>query len=356
MTATTAIDRAGKNLAFIVGSPRSGTSWLARLMGATGEVAATQETELINRYCRPWFDAWSSQLPADPDQWSRHRHRGLPSVLTTEEFDEAVVGFARQVYAKALALKPTARVVVDKNPAYSLHVELVRQMFPDAAILHIVRDGRDVAASMLAASRGWGRDWAPADVTLAAQTWRTNVESAARAAQLGGRYIQVRYEDLLADGPRVLADCLSFVGVTATSEECAGVVARFDLTNGARAAGDSLVWSGEVVKRLGGVPAEPDGFAGTGSANGWRETWTAPDRLDFHHVAGQLLHTLGYAEDDTWLGVTAARRRSSAVRRRLLDACTRLGWRLHMLLGRRGVYVHIARIRPYAGADPGGTT
>jgi hypothetical protein len=352
----TAIDRAGKNVAFIVGSPRSGTSWLARLMGAMSEVAATQETELINRYCRPWFDAWNSQLPADPEQWSRHRHRGLPSVLTTEEFDDAVVGFARQVYAKALALKPTARVVVDKNPAYSLHVALIRQMFPDAAMVHIVRDGRDVAASMLAASRGWGRDWAPADVTLAARTWRTNVESAAGAAQLGGRYLQVRYEDLLETGPQVLADCLGFVGVAAAPDDCAEVMARFELTSRRGEPGDSLVWSGEVVKRLGGIPPEPDGFAGTGAGNSWRDTWTAQDRLDFHHVAGQLLHTFGYADDDTWLGVAAARRGSSAMRRRLLDACTRLGWRLHMLLGKRGLYVHIARIRPYSGADPGGTT
>jgi hypothetical protein len=343
----TTVVAAGENVVFIVGSPRSGTSWLARLMGAHPEVAAMQETELLNRYCRSWYDAWNQQLPADADRWNRHRHRGLPAVLTGEEFDAYVVGFARDVYSKVLALKPTARVVVDKNPEYSLHTELIRTMFPAAAVLHIVRDGRDVAASMLAASRGWGKDWAPAEVRLAAHTWRTNVESA-RAAQSTGRYLQVRYEDLLAAGPRVLRECLAFAGIAASDEECARIVARFDQGAGAGSAEDSLVWSGEVVRRLGSAPAEPEGFAGSGATHGWRQTWAARDRLDFHHAAGDLLRTLGYAPDDEWLGVRIARRTTSALTRRLADATTRAGWRLHTMLGKRGLYVHVARIQPYS--------
>ncbi len=337
-----AVDATGKNLVFIVGSPRSGTSWLARLLGAHGDVAATQETELLNRYCRSWYDAWDDQLPADTDRWERHRHRGLPAVLTAEEFDDHVLGFARDVYAKVLGLKPGASVVVDKNPEYSLHVGLLRRMFPDAGVLHIVRDGRDVAASMLAASRGWGRDWAPADVRLAAQTWRTNVESAA-TARGSGRYLEVRYEDLRADGPRVLAECLGFAGIASTPDECADLVARV----GARtsAGDDSLVWSGEVVRRLGGAPSEPAGFVG--GTPGWRDAWSVGDRLDFANVAGDLLRSLGYVTDDEWLAATPLRRARATAAHRATDAATRLGWRLHMLLGRRGLYVQVGRVAPY---------
>jgi Sulfotransferase family len=342
------VDAGGKNLVFIVGSPRSGTSWLSRLMGAHDAIAAPQETELLNRYCRSWYDVWNDQLPADADRWQRHRHRGLPAVMTTEEFDECVVGFARDVYAKILALKPTARVVVDKNPQYSLDTDLIRQMFPDAAVLHIVRDGRDVAASMLAASRGWGRDWAPSQVRLAARTWRTNVESALSAAS-SGRYLQVRYEDLLADGAHVLAECLTFAGVSTTPEECAGIAARFDRRTTATERGDdSLVWAGEVVNRLGAAPAEPEGFFGSRSTTDWREAWMAGDRLDFDLEAGQLLRSLGYATSNDWLAVTTTRRRRAAAMRRMAERSARLGWWLHMLLGRRGLYVHVARVSPYS--------
>lgn len=341
---------AGKNVVFIVGSPRSGTSWLARLMGAHDDVVATQETELLNRYCAPWYDAWCDQLPGDDDRWERHRHRGLPAVLTREEFDDCVVGFATGIYDKVLALKPGARVVVDKNPGYSLHIALLRRMFPDAGILHIVRDGRDVAASMLAASQGWGADWAPARVRLAAQTWRTNVDSAAAASD-SGRYHQVRYEDLRADGPRVLADCLGFAGVGVSADDCAHIIKRVDGRDGPDAVvTDSLVWSGEVVRRFGGPPPEPPGFAG--SSRGWRDVWTARDRLDFDDVAGDLLRRLGYASGDDWLRATKVQSLRAAAARRGTATMSRLGWRLHMMLGRRGFYVQLGRVAPYGRREP----
>lgn len=340
------VDAGGKNLVFVVGSPRSGTSWLARLLGAHHDVVAMQETELLNRYCRTWYDAWDSQLPADEDRWSRHRHRGLPAVMTADELDEHVVSFARDVYAKVLSLKPSARIVVDKNPEYSLHTDLIRRMFPDAAILHIVRDGREVAASMLAASRGWGRDWAPSNVHLAARTWRTNVE-AARTASEKGRYLEVRYEDLLDDGGAALLQCLAFVGVTSTPEECAAIVARFDRQSSNDTSEDSLVWAGEVVRRLGEAPVEPKGFFGSPST-GWRQNWRGRDRLQFDLEAGGLLRSLGYVVDGEWPQVGAARRAAGSVMRRASERVTSLGWRLHVLLGKRGLYVHVARVTPYS--------
>lgn len=343
----TAVDAAGKNLVFIVGSPRSGTTWLARLMGAHVDVAAMQETELISRYCQSWYAAWRDQLPDGAERWRRNRHRGLPAVLTTEEFDGHVVAFARDVYAKVLGLKPTARVLVDKTPENALHVDLIRRLFPDALVLHLVRDGRDVAESMLAASRGWGRDWAPGRVRLAAQTWRSCVETATTAAH-SGPYLQIRYEDLVTDGPLVLAECLRLVGVDATPEEVADIVDRFDIRRGEAATEeDSLVWSGEVVKRLGAAPSEPPGFFGPQRFGAWQERWTAWERMTFASVAGGLLRELGYADGDEWVDAPSAFQKVSALMNRTSTAAAALGWRLHVWLGRRGLYVHLARINPY---------
>ena len=342
------VDASGRNLVFLVGSPRSGTTWLSRLLGAHPELAATQELELINRYCHPWHQAWQKQLPADEARWERHRHKGLPAVLTQQEFDLAASAFARSVYDKLLRLKASARIVVDKNPEYSLHVDLIRRMFPEAGVLHIVRDGRDVAASMVAASRGWGRDWAPGQVGDAARTWRTNVEGAALAAG-SGRYLQIRYEDLLgANGATCLEQCFRFAGVSASTQDCEQILHRFSLAAAdAGAAPESLIWSGEVVRRLGAPPREPSGFSGTGATEGWRQTWSVEDRLRFHAAAGDLLRLLEYEDDDGWLGASTVRRKTSLLGRRAGARASRLGWRLHTLLGRRGLYVHVARIPPY---------
>ena len=336
----------GENLVFLVGSPRSGTTWLSRLLGAHSEIAATQETELISRYCRAWYDAWQDQIPDDVRRWERHRHRGLPSVLTLDEFDDYVIGFARSVYDKVLALKPTAKVVIDKHPAYSLNVGLLRRMFPAAAVLDIVRDGRDVAASLLAASEGWGKDWAPGRIRLAAQTWRRCVEGAALAED-GSRYLRIKYEDLVQDGPSVLFDCLQFAGVKSDHDQCADIVRRFELRAGADRAEDSLVWSGEVVKRLGRAPGEPEGFFGSGATNNWRRTWNAWDRLTFAHVAGDLLRDLRYVADDQWTDAPLPLRALSAAVEHVVQVAPALGWRLHTWLGRRGIYVHLARVNRY---------
>lgn len=346
--AAASIDQGGKNLIFLIGSPRSGTTYLSRLLGAHPAVAATQEIELINRYCRPWQQAWNEQLPTDAGRWERHRHKGLPAVLTRDEFDEAMGSFARSVYEKLLQLKTTARVVVDKNPEYSLHVDLIRAMFPNAGVLHIVRDGRDVAASMVTASRGWGRDWAPDQIGDAAQTWRVNVESAATAHD-GGRYLEIRYEDLLGpEGAGVLARCFDFTGIPTSRPACEEILRRFSL---GASAGDnqseSLIWSGEVVRRLGAPPVEPEGFAGSGASHSWRQTWNVRDRLTFDARAGALLRSLGYEDDDAWLAAPASRRALLGLAVWVGSAASRLGWRVHMLLGRRGLYVHMARMKPY---------
>lgn len=330
---------------FVVGAPRSGTTWLQRLLGSHPAVATTQETDLVNRYVTPWYDAWDRQLPSDAERWQRQRHRGLPAILTKEEFDGILVGVVNEIYAKVLALKPAASVVVDKNPDYSLHVGVIRRVFPCSPIIHIVRDGRDVAASLVAASTGWGREWAPRRLRWAAQTWRDHVATAITAAETGP-YLQVRYEDLALDGTTVLRECFAIAGVVASHAECAALLAtaRSDTSDAAQR--DPLLWSGEVIRRLGEAPVEPPGFFGGGSGSRW-PAWAHRDRLEFDAVAGELLRELGYVTSTEWLDAARARRALSRSASRLSAAIGRTGWRAHKALGRRGLYVHVARIDPY---------
>ena len=335
----------GDRLVFIVGSPRSGTTWLQRMMGAHPAVATGQETDLLNRFCQNLYGTWDNQL-SDPEEWQRRRHKGLPAVLTEEEFDALVLELTERVYCKVLSLRPGATVVLDKNPEYSLCVPLIRRMYPESAVIHLVRDGRDVASSLLAASRGWGADWAPRQLGRAAQKWRSYVESAMRAAQ-SGRYLEIRYEDLRADGAHVLRECLEFAGVAAPAEQCAEIVARFELQSARDRIDDPIAWSGEVVRRLGGSPAEPEGFFGTDSNGGGRPAWSRRDLWEFEEAAGDLLRRLGYADEDRRAGRLPAGRVGAAAIARASAALSRWGWKAHMALGRRGIYVYMARVDPY---------
>src|SRR5688572_8837469 len=87
---------------------------------------------------------------------------------------------------------------------YMRHLPLLEQLFPDAQYVHLVRDGRDAAVSFLRMPAGtYTRTWAHPDTAQEfACLWRTEVRAArALGARVGpGRYLEVRYEDLVA-GP-----------------------------------------------------------------------------------------------------------------------------------------------------------
>ena len=303
------------SIVLILGAPRSGTTWLQRLMAAHESVASSQETDLLDAYVGCWADNWQRHLPEDDAVWQTRRHKGLPAVLTADEFENLLRSVVFSVYGKVAALKPTARVVLDKNPHYAGRTRLIRQLLPEARIIHMLRDGRDVAASLVAAGRSWGRDWAPRRVDRAAQQWLDFVGSVIDVDIPRDRYLEVRYEDLLADGPRILSRCLAFCGMTVDPEDCQRIYDNLPLPQMRPLAGpaanrrvDPLLWSGEVVRRLGEAPSEPLGFLGEGRSGQWRSSWNARDRWAFSEVAGDLLVQLRYESDYSWVDASVAAR------------------------------------------------
>jgi hypothetical protein len=81
----------------------------------------------------------------------------------------------------------------DKTPGYALQVGRIANLLPEAVFVHMVRDGRDVALSLLEAPFG------PTTVAGAATFWKQRVDAAVAAGgDLGStRYVQIRYEDLV---------------------------------------------------------------------------------------------------------------------------------------------------------------
>jgi len=298
-------------LVLLIGAPRSGTTWLQQVLASHPDVVSPPETELFSRYLAPAVAAWDRSLDRDEASGSPRRLKGLSTVLTAAEFDTWARSLVAVTVERALAAKPGARIVLEKTPGHSRCGPVVERCAPDARYVHLLRDGRDVAASLVAAGRGWGHRWAPTTVGAAATMWRDHVlDARASLVAAGDRGHQIRFEDLRgAAGPGALQAVLGHCGVAVTADEAAALLAA----RGIEATDQPIRVAGE---HAGAAVAEPAGFVRSGATGGWRDEWSAAERAAFAARAGELLVELGYAPDDRWVGTVSpvVRARSVATR------------------------------------------
>ncbi|OLD98664.1 MAG: hypothetical protein AUG91_08655 [Actinobacteria bacterium 13_1_20CM_4_69_9] len=204
----------------------------------------------------------------------------------------------------------------DKTPMYMQNLRLLERLFPDALFVHLIRDGRDAALSFLAMPRGivtetWMHPRTPAEFAC---QWRTEVAAARRlGGRVGRRYLELRYEDLVADADAALRTVCAFAGLEYEP-------AMLDY------AGNVDVSAKPHQQRLEQPPSK--------GVRDWRTQMPAAGVSAFEHIAGDLLGDLGYETSrspdvagraqrawyDTravaWRGASFALRRSFLWRRR----------------------------------------
>ncbi len=312
----------------LVGAPRSGTTWLQSLLGAHPSIATPQETDLFSRYISPLAEAWSWQLRGGPEAWKQRRYKGLPAVLTTDEYVAIVRGVIDSVLDGIARLEPDATVLLEKSPSHSTSADVVAAYAPEVRVIHLVRDGRDVAASLVGAADGWGKGWAPRTIKDAARAWVTNVRGAQQYRKLGFVYREVRYEDLAAADPEVLQGVYAFCGFDVDLDECAGLYKQYGL-DVMRAGGDDPIVLGGEFAPYSADRSEPAGFFGPGRVGGWRDSWSPNDLLLFRSIGGPLLEQLGYEQNGKWAASTPRSLTYSAgvaARRAVAAAARRVGW------------------------------
>lgn len=263
-----------ENLVFVVGSPRSGTTWLQLLLASHPDVATRGETHLFQHFVGLGLRNWDTLEGAPRDM-------GPNLVMEREEFVERLRAFAREVYARTAG--DDARVVVDKTPGHAVWLDEILELFPGARILHLVRDPRDVAASMMAASGGWGAGWAPGTAFEAAWMWCEHVRAATAGVERARRARVLRYEDLYEAPASELAELFGWLGLEADPElvERAVEETRIDRLRDGDA---EAPWD---------LDEEPDGFFRKGGSN-WQSDLARGQVAVVEYVCQDLMEEFGY--------------------------------------------------------------
>lgn len=173
-------------LLFVVGAPRSGTSWLQQIIATHPDLSTGCESHF---FCEGLDGLWELDRV-------RKTQMGLRTWVTRPDFIASVRGMADGIFGASLAADPGSTHVLEKTPHHeTAAAERMAEVYPDATYVHIIRDGYSSAASMrdLWPDSEHGKSYANA-----AAMWRDGVQSA-RSALKGLNYLEFRYEDVVAD-------------------------------------------------------------------------------------------------------------------------------------------------------------
>jgi len=186
---------------FLVGAPRSGTTWLHQLLAVHPDVATAGESHV---FCEGFGTLFTNHEDTD-------EYMNLSTWVSRPELLALTRRFVDELFLTVRdRARPDATHVLDKTPDHRPHAALLGEVYPDAAFVHIIRDGRDMASSAHSLWASWGDDYR--HLSDAAAIWTSAITDIRE--HLGHRrYHEVRYEDLVAEPVPHLTAVLDHIGL-----------------------------------------------------------------------------------------------------------------------------------------------
>lgn len=329
---------------FVLGPPKSGTSWLQATLNAHPRILCMGEGKFFGRNLKTDnpYGQWGAEVSAamtglgyqtanraslysaladckDLDSWFR-RNGGWSDNKEVDRHVRALVRLTLDHLFEEARQKSGKSIVGDKTPSHIQYLEEIHEFYPDAKIIHIIRDGRDQAVSSIfhwwrqAKDRGGFFPLSPEhtarrdayyedrdafgpdkqsifdEVSLKglAENWRDTVTGAAQNGPrlFADRYFEVKYEELLINPEEIFARIIEFLDADSDPETVRQIVQEnsFESRSGNRTLGTE----------------DPTSFLRKGISGDWRNYFTERDKRIYKGEARGLLIGLGYEKDDEW--------------------------------------------------------
>ncbi len=195
-----------RRLALLCGYARSGTTLLEQVLDAHPDIVSAEETDVF-------LD----------DAFAPLRHQHPPDALMLPVLEAAGVPALQHSRAnyfqsmdRLLGSTIAGRCLLDKNPGHTFLIPAFIRLFPETKFLIALRDPRDVVLSCFmqahyplnpVTTANLTLEWAARDYASQMSIWQT------LAPLLPGRYLEIRYEDMVADLESVARKTLDFLEV-----------------------------------------------------------------------------------------------------------------------------------------------
>ena len=255
---------------FIGGSGRSGTSLVRTILNSHSNLSVGVELKITPIIAKAFAES-GKQIPI----LSEHFH--LSRRYLEESYRDLILRLLYPYWKRTGRLR-----IGEKTPNNVFHFKELGCLFTEAHFIHVVRDGRDVVRSLLKQDwKGPNGQLMPInqDPARAAGYWKQAVQAgqqAARQGDLSGRYVEVRYEELVREPESVLRSLFAFIG-----EPWEPAVLTF------HEQGESVYPS--VQRKI--TPR---------SVGRWQDGLDGAQKKAVKQVAGDLLIELEYTEDWDW--------------------------------------------------------
>jgi len=297
---------------FILGHARSGTTLLMRLARLHPEVHCNYQAHFFTRkpLLRSLVDSGEIEewLTRKSNRWNHGR-----------DLSPLVLRASADFIMERDAAREGKMIVGDKSPSSVIHGQVLRDMhslYPDAKIVNIIRDGRDVLISerfrnfveeskfltaedirIIADLRTDPAPFGDGRRSIFTETFIRNIasrwvkdltESDAEAQRLYGKqYHSLRYEDLLETPFSEMNKLWEFLTVKEISNSLEETIKAEMSSN------PDEEWQ---AKRNEGIAS----FLPKGQAGNWQKLFTEKDKSVFKEVAGEMLVKWGYEKDLNW--------------------------------------------------------
>lgn len=213
----------GERPIFVIGSERSGTTLIMAILGCHPRLAVPEVAWYYPRF-RPYLFTYGDIGESDNFRTLAHEMAyGLRTPYWGMDVNPATFGI--EIAERALAIEQSFRGIVaamfetyaaqagkprwgEKTPYNLFYISEILEDFPNAQIVNIYRDGRDVCAEFLDASFG------PTNIYAAAELWRDGQEAVRpwRDKLPADQWYDIKYEDFVADPVSQLKSLCAFLG------------------------------------------------------------------------------------------------------------------------------------------------
>ncbi len=265
-----------KNLAFVVGFPRSGTTFLATKLGELSDCAATPETRFFAEVVRERLAISTTLTAREIRDEIVHLRRlrdlelDLASLFPEPDEERLHVLAIFQRMMDAFAKEHGVGTVIEKSPVHTYFIGSLLEWYPDSKVVAIIRDGRDALLSLRETP------WGDRSAKWYACDWIYRNELIEKAAATHPDRVRiVRFEDLVSDQGAVIADLAHFL--------------ELEVATGRNSTQSKTIPSWEAAWKR-----RAAGLADASRAGRWASEGDNAEVEVFSRIAGDKLRELGY--------------------------------------------------------------